>query len=224
MEKTEGNRQAVIFGLLVLTLLITVFNTVQIGKIGKTGGANLAAESGGAAAPVISGSAVQDVIPKGTPDVYGKELGVNYDDISPYNRQKADASIRKLGILDNTISLSGDDLSRYINVAGRISCEYCCGAESIIFSNGQAACGCAHSYAMRGLAKYLITSHGDEYSDDEILEELGKWKTLFFPEQMVTKAGIMMQKGIEMNYVNLASNKYRDIEKGASSGGMVGGC
>ncbi|KKK51713.1 hypothetical protein LCGC14_3112180, partial [marine sediment metagenome] len=30
--------------------------------------------------------------------------------------------------------------------------------------------------------------------------------------------------GIELNYINLASNKHRGIEKGQASGGMVGGC
>ena len=157
--------------------------------------------------------------------VYGAELGVSYDDISPNDQQRADAAIRKLAMLDTSIELSGADLERYIAIGSKISCEYCCGAESIIFSNGQPACGCAHSYAMRGVAKYLITKHGSEYTDDQILEELGKWKTLFFPGVLTAKAQVLQQQGIEFNYINLASNKYRNIEKGASaSGGMVGGC
>ena len=130
-----------------------------------------------------------------------------------------------LANLDRTITLTGDDLQRYINIASQISCEYCCGAESIIFKDGKPACGCAHSFAMRGLAKYLLTKHPD-MSDDAVLEELGKWKTLFFPGIMQQKADIMRSQGIEMNYINLASNKYRGIEKGATSSGgaMVGGC
>ena len=89
---------------------------------------------------------------------------------------------------------------------------------------GDAACGCAHSYAMRGLAKYLLTKHSTEFTDDQILEELAKWKTLFFPGQMEAKATALKENGIEFFYINLGSNKYRDIEKGSSSGGMVGGC
>lgn len=166
-----------------------------------------------------------EIIPTGTPKIYGSELGVSYDDVSPNNPQKANAAIAVLGNLDDQISLSGADLQRYINIASQISCEYCCGAESIIFSNGQAACGCAHSYAMRGLAKYLIKNHPSEFSDDEILSELGKWKVLFFPGIHETKAAVLKAQGIELNYINLASNKYRGIEKGQqASGGMVGGC
>ena len=76
---------------------------------------------------------------------------------------------------------------------------------------------------MRGLAKYLLTQHPD-VSDDLILEELGKWKVLFFPTIHEQKAQVLKEKGIEMNYINLASNKYRGIEKGAEGGSMVGGC
>ncbi len=166
-----------------------------------------------------------EIIPSGVPKIYGKELGVSYDDVSPNDPRKADSTIGVLGNLDNSITLTGDNLQRYISIASQISCEYCCGAESIIFSNGQAACGCAHSYAMRGLAKYLIKNHASEFSDDEILEELGKWKVLFFPGIHETKATALKSQGIELNYINLASNKYRGIEQGQqASGGMVGGC
>lgn len=167
-----------------------------------------------------------DVIPKGVPAVYGSELGVSYDDISPNDPQLADQTIRKISVYDNSISLSGADLQRYIAVGSQISCEYCCGAEAIIFKDGKAACGCAHSAAMRGLAKYLIQNHPD-MSDDAVLEEMGKWKTLFFPSILSQKAQVLKEKGIEINYINLASNKYRGIESGAASGSggsMVGGC
>lgn len=181
--------------------------------------------TGFAAGTGSSSVTYDDVIPKGIPAVYGNELGVSYDDISPDDPQFADQTIRKVSVYDNSISLSGDDLQRYISVASQISCEYCCGAEAIIFSNGEAACGCAHSAMMRGLAKYLVQNH-PEMSDDAILEELGKWKTLFFPSLLSQKAQVLKEKGIEINYINLASNKYRGIEKGQTSGGgsMVGGC
>ena len=80
---------------------------------------------------------------------------------------------------------------------------------------------------MRGVSKYLIKYHPNEFTDDQILIELGKWKTLFFPGIMAQKAAALKSKGIELNYINLASNKYRGIEKGVevgSSGAMVGGC
>ena len=118
---------------------------------------------------------------------------------------------------------------RYLKIGSSIACEYCCGAQSLVFSNGERACGCAHSYAMRGLAKYLLINH-PEMSDLEILSELGKWKVLFFPGIHEQKAQALEANGIDYtDYVNLASNKYRGIENEApsssgDSGGMVGGC
>ncbi|HIH18849.1 TPA: hypothetical protein HA225_02630 [Candidatus Micrarchaeota archaeon] len=168
-----------------------------------------------------------DPRPAGTPAIYGAELGVNYDDVSEANPGLADQTIAKLSKYDREMSLEREQLNRYIKIGSSISCEYCCGAQSIIFSNGQPACGCAHSYAMRGLAKYLIKNHGSEYTDDQILEELGKWKVLFFPGVHAQKAAVLEKSGIQLNYINLASNKYRGAEKGSvsgSGGSMVGGC
>lgn len=165
-----------------------------------------------------------NVIPSGTPKIYGKELGVNYDDVSKNKPQKTEQTISTLENLDRSISLTGEDKQMYIDIAGQISCEYCCGVGSIIRSDGSAACGCSHSFAMRGLAKYLIKNHGDEFSDKEILSELSKWKILFFPGIHEDKAGILEEQSKEVNPINLASNKYRGIEKGQASGGMVGGC
>ncbi|HEA46554.1 MAG TPA: hypothetical protein ENH99_02115 [Candidatus Pacearchaeota archaeon] len=174
---------------------------------------------------VVSAS---DIIPSGVPAIYGEELGITYDDVSPDNAQKANAAIRLLGNIDRTETLEGADLERYINILytlhDGISCEYCCGARSIIFEDGKPACGCAHSYAMRGLTKYLIINHGDEFTDEEILIENGKWKVLFFPGIHEGKAAVLKEQGVELNYINLASNKYRGVEKGQASGGMVGGC
>jgi len=200
-----------LYGLLILVVLVMGFNAYQISQLKgmKNAPASSIQTNKITAQSAFSGI---DVVPKGVPRIYGKELGVSYDDVSALNQQRADATIKRLGILDEQISLSGKELERYISVVSQISCEYCCGVESIIFSNGKPACGCNHSYAMRGLAKYLIKNHGDEFTDDEILEELGKWKTLFFPDAIAKKAAILNGKGIELNYINLASNKYRGIE------------
>ena len=182
-------------------------------------------KSSGGAVTEISPVSASEIIPTGVPKVYGKEMGVSYDSIGVSNPGLADQTISALGEFDISITLTGKNLERYIKIVSEISCEYCCGAKSIIFSNGQPACGCAHSYAMRGLAKYLIKEHSDEFTDDEILEELGKWKVLFFPGIHEQKAAVLKSQGIELNYINLASNKYRGIEQGQTSGGgMVGGC
>ncbi len=217
--------------LLTAILVLTVFNSFQIMKLksaGNTGvsAADVAGVTGAAATEAANTNVLLSnpkVIPKGIPELYGEELGVSFDDISTASPQKADATIKKLGLLENQITLAGEDLERYIDTLSQISCEYCCGADSIITADGKPACGCAHSAAMRGLTKYLIKNHGNEYSNDELLEEMGKWKTLFFPTQITRKAGVLESKGIELSYINLASNKYKGIEKDIT-GGAVGGC
>lgn len=180
--------------------------------------------STGTGAATMSGP---DVIPEGTPERYGEELDVSYDDIDPNDQRRANEAINDLAQIDRNTELEGEDLDRYVEVLYHehdgMSCEYCCGARSIIFENGEPACGCAHSFAMRGLAKYLILEHGDEMSNEEIIEEVGKWKVLFFPTQHEEKAQALEEEGIEISYQNLTTNQYRGIEEG-SQGGMVGGC
>lgn len=136
----------------------------------------------------LSGDLSQDVVKmilvKGVPAVYGSELGINFDQVQ--------AAINVMRQFDPTygqrkIVLSADKMKRYIDIGLRISCEYCCSAKSIVFGDGRAACGCAHSQAMRGLSAYLLQYHGGEYSNDEILRELAQWKGLYFPKQMMKK-------------------------------------
>lgn len=177
----------------------------------------------------VSGLFIQDFnMPSGMPR-YGTEMGISYDDVSTSNPAKADETIRKMSDYDWNIKLTGTNKQRYINILynleGGISCEYCCGATSIIFEDGTPACGCAHSYAMRGLTKYLIVNEGDSFTDVEIMEEVAKWKALFFPNQIMNKADILKSMNVEPTFLNVASNKYRGVEKSfSSSGGMVGGC
>ena len=227
-ERNERNLDIAVIILIVALAIVVIYNQLQINSLSNLSPTGFAVATDNAQTAngntQKTGANVANVIPTGVPKIYGKELGISYDDISPSDQRKADVTIRKLGNFDDGIKLNQQELQRYIGIASKISCEYCCGAESIIFSNGQAACGCAHSYAMRGVAKYLIKNHPSEFTDDEILEELGKWKTLFFPGQIQAKAQILSQKGIELNYINLASNKYRGIEQGLSAGEMVGGC
>lgn len=211
--ESKGTIESLGIGLIIAILFIASFNVYQMNQMPgmETTGPKAAEITGAQTVAVASGNA-PDIIPKGIPRIYGKELGVSFDGVSAANPAKAESTISKLGMFDDKITLNGKGLERYISIASKISCEYCCGAESIIYSNGKAACGCAHSYAMRGLAKYLITNHPNEFTDDEILEELGKWKALFFPGPMADKAIILQSKGIELNYINIASNKYRGIK------------
>ena len=200
-------------GILAVLAFVIVFN---IGKIYGGSGVGLATGLGSVSA--------SDIIPKGVPAVYGQELGVSYDDVSANNVRLAEETMQKLTAYEDS-DLNEEQMQRYIKIGSSISCEYCCGADALIFTNGQRACGCAHSYSMRGLAKYLLINHPD-MSDVEILSELGKWKVLFFPGIHEQKAAVLEAKGIDStDYINLASNLYRGIEQGQTSGGsMVGGC
>ncbi len=128
-------------------------------------------------------SVVAQVIPAGIPPVYGSELNVNFSN-----------PVASLTILDgydrgaNKIDLQGDALARYIKIAMKTACEFCCGAKTLVFKDGSPACGCAHSAAMRGVAKYLIQKHGTEFTDEQILTEVNKWKAISFPKQTVERA------------------------------------
>jgi len=127
--------------LLIAAVGILIFNEMQILSMGDTNVANPASSGTGNSvlSNVIAGLSV---LPTGIPAVYGAELDVSYDDVSPNDPQGANAAIAKLANLDKSITLSGDLQQRYIDIGMQISCEYCCGAEAIIFENGQPACGC----------------------------------------------------------------------------------
>ncbi len=221
MNKQNNNKGHMEFyiqiGILIVLVILLIYG---FGKILDRG-----IDSAGGIGTVSA----SEIMPTGTPKIYGEELKISYDDVSTNNPRLADSTIKVLADIDRSETLTGVDLQRYISVLytieNGISCEFCCGARSVIREDGSAACGCAHSFAMRGLTKYLIKSHGDEFSDEEILEEVAKWKVLFFPGIHETKAAVLKSEGIELNFINLGSNKYRGIEKGQqSSGGMVGGC
>ncbi len=217
----ENNLPYILVGVVSILLILGIFQSYYLVKLNSNiaGLQITTSPSTSSNQETTSSSLSIDIIPKGAPNIYGTELGVSYDDIDPNNPAKADSTIAKLGKLDTELSLSGDLLKRYVDIVGSISCEYCCGAASIIFTEdnaqfkaGDPACGCAHSYAMRGLAKYILINHADEFTDAQILEELGKWKVLFFPDIMKAKAEVMQSKGIELTYINMSSNKYRGIE------------
>ncbi|MBS3119906.1 hypothetical protein J4475_03720 [Candidatus Woesearchaeota archaeon] len=181
-----------------------------------------------------AGDAVTVVIPRGIPGIYGDELGVSFE--NPVE------SLDILASLDPTygrkrIQLeTEEEITRYIAVGSLIACEYCCGASSLVFPNGQAACGCAHSQAMRGLSAYLVKYHGDDFTDDYILRELARWKGLFFPKQMMTKYIQENQAGQFSPDIAALMLDFEGARAGGGQGGqivpanlqdlpdMVGGC
>jgi len=157
---------------------------------------------------------VEQIIPRGTPDIYGKELGVSFDQpVEGLNiLSKFDGDLFPDGKLHYT-DLGPNEQARYVKIGFMIACEYCCGVKSLVLSNGKPSCGCAHSAAMRGLAMYLLKNHASEYTNEQILDQLSKWKTLFFPKQTIQKALQLQSQGKGVSAGSL--NQLPD---------MVGGC
>ncbi|MFQ6116908.1 MAG: hypothetical protein ACE5LQ_01435, partial [Candidatus Bipolaricaulia bacterium] len=126
-----------------------------------------------------------EVIPQGVPELYGEELGVSFDRV-----QESINILAPFGPTygENKIILMGEDLERYIEIGSQTACKYCCKAQTLVRRDGSAACGCAHSQTMRGLAAYLIEEHPQHYTDEEILTELNRWRAVFFPKQTLVKA------------------------------------
>ena len=219
-SKMENKEKKTDYEFIVQIAIIAILAMLLVYNFGKVYNNS----SGNVIATGIGTVSASEIIPKGIPAVYGAELKVSFNDVSASNPRLADATMAKLTEYED-MQLNSEQMTRYVRIGSSISCEYCCGAQTLVFSNGERACGCAHSYAMRGLAKYLLTNHPD-MTDEEILNELGKWKVLFFPGVHEQKAQALKAKGIDAtNYINLASNLYRGIEKGqATGGGMVGGC
>ncbi|MBI2671200.1 hypothetical protein HYX18_04470 [Candidatus Woesearchaeota archaeon] len=178
-----------------IVAVVIIFNQIQISAL--TGNQLFTT---GAATSSIKLSANADVneiinklIPKGTPEVYGNELGISYDD--PVK------SLSKLAALDRVVqdsSLTSEEKSRYINIGTKISCEFCCSAPAVIDSQGRSLCGCSHAASFKGLAKYLVKNH-PEMSDEQILWELTKWKSIYYPKNMVEKAVLANQNGLELS-------------------------
>src|SRR3989338_7131052 len=175
-------------------ILLVLFNQWQIAAMDTmvnnmqgiaTADVNSGIQTSSQKTPMLTGDAVNDAIaiaiPTGVPDIYGKELGVSFD--TPVESM---AMLESIDRGNRKITLTGNDLQRYVKIASMTACEYCCGATTLVFKDGRAACGCAHSAAMRGLIAYMIQNHPDT-SDDKILEEANRWKALFFPKESVKK-------------------------------------
>ncbi len=213
MKKQNNMATISSYALIALMLVVVAFYHYMIqslksdlvtGKFTAT-----ASDSGSAASTASLEEAVKAVIPRGVPSVYGPELSVSFE--------KPVESLNVLASLDGDLypegklkyaQLNDAQKERYVRIGSSIACEYCCGATTLVFSDGKPACGCQHSAAMRGLTMYLLINHGSGYSDQQILDELVKWKAMFFPKQMIAK--YMQANG--------------QSSQGLSLPDMVGGC
>lgn len=132
-----------------------------------------------------TGDVVQDlvnnVVPKGTP-WYGQEAGVSFDD--PITAQRLWAKGR-------AIQLSPEEQARWERIVNSFTCDYCCGSPqnpTII-----TRCGCAHSAAAQGMAKWFIKNYGSQYSDEEIYGEMARWYALWYPGPTVKRIAEELQ-------------------------------
>ncbi len=152
--------------------------------------------------------ALDIMVPRGQPE-WATELGINYDDpVAALNFLH-----RKLypAIKQDVKTNSPEVWERYINLATKpvgISCEYCCGVGPVtIDENGELLCGCSHAPAIQAVALYLMKN--TDMTDVEILQEVIRWKTLWFPKNMV---------GLALQIAGGDTSVLEDVP------GMVGGC
>lgn len=109
------------------------------------------------------------MIPTGVP-FYAPE-GVSFDD--PINAQN------KWGAYENSITLSGDLQTRYNQLIGTFTCNYCCGGPTNITTVSR--CGCRHAKAWRGFFKYMLQNYGDQYTDEQLKGEAFRWSGIWYP-------------------------------------------
>lgn len=105
-----------------------------------------------------------------------------------------------------SIELTGSERERFINIGTQpdTSCEYCCGIGDgpAITEDGRAKCGCAHHLALIGLMKYLVQQG---YADDQIFQEIQRWKAYFFPQGYVSE--VLQERGISPESVGLPAQR-----------------
>lgn len=236
------------YGMTALVAVLILFSQMQLSQASALMGAKgLTLKTSSLKTPVaLTGDPTQDamavVIPRGTP-FYGEALGISFDD-----------PIRSLEIIAqldpaygrNKVQLSQAERERYIKIGTTptMSCEFCCGATTLVFNDGRPACGCKHSWAMRGVAAYLVKNY-PELKDEEIMKEITKWKGLFFPKQMIQKYMQETQTGqytadIASLLLDVDEEKLKEMKAAVASSGnsqnsntaaginelpsMVGGC
>lgn len=156
-----------------------------------------------------------EVIPAGVPETYGAALNVSFDQV-----QNSINVMRRFGPTygEEGIVLTGADLDRYVQVGSATACQYCCDARTLVKPDGTAACGCAHSQAMRGLVAYLIAYHPDDYTSEELVAEANRWRAVYFPKQTLTEALVERSNAGESGIEEIGAEFPEFMPQ------MVGGC
>jgi len=221
-EETKRQGSKLLYALLFVAFAIAALNQVAIAGLSQSMTANAVVASQQSTETTVTynpqnlQAAVDAVIPKGKM-TYG-DLIIDYD--KPV--EALDMMAKMDGDLypDGTIKFSDlapEQQQRYIQIGMSIACEYCCGATTLVQRSGQPACGCAHSAAMRGLAKYLLKN--TQMTNEEILGAIIKVKSISFPQQMVEK--YMVENGM------VPAQNTQQQSQGSAIAGLptqVGGC
>lgn len=151
---------------------------------------------------------VNFMIPTGTPEYSEAMGGITFDD--PVRSMEYLARWY-YSLKEEVKNNDPQTWQRYLNLAAAprgISCEFCCGVgPQGITKDGQLRCGCKHNPAVQAVALGLMKN--TDYSDAQILREVMKWKTMFFPKNMV---------GLAMQVAGTDPSQLKDLP------GMVGGC
>lgn len=231
-KESENMLSRQILGLIIVATVIMLFNQIQVngisdmlsqpsGIVRSSGSVDLAsldvttltstAHTIAAVFPVDQISTMEDAMaimfPTGIPE-YGEALGVSYDD--PVGSLAVLAGMYR-GLKAEVEANDPEAFQQFVDLASNprgVSCEYCCGVGPIgVDKNGNSRCGCKHNPALLSTALYL--SAYTDYNDGEILQEVMKWKTLFFPKNMI-EIGLSLGGG--------DTSVLEDLP------GMVGGC
>ncbi len=233
VEKISGHDKIALVAVFVI-ILVVLFNQFQIqsvyaniggksffpGSLVFSGGKDLknlqlppAQSTGHTVALVMdvgkitdAQSAIEVMVPTGSPE-YGDAIGVTFDD----PLVSLDKLAKAYPALNAQIKEKPELWSRFINLASNnygVSCEFCCGVGPAgVTKDGKAKCGCQHLPALLSVTQWLMLN--TDYSDAEILREVMRWKTLFFPKDMVNLA------------VQVAGGDTSSLE---AMPAMVGGC
>lgn len=150
--------------------------------------------------------AIAVMIAVGTPD-YGEAMGVSFDD--PVNALGDLANA--YGTLKQQAQQNPEIWERYLSLAAAprgVSCEFCCGVGAQgVDARGNLRCGCKHNPGAQAVALWLMLN--TDYSDAQILKEVYRWKSIWFPRNMV---------GLASQIAGGDDSILKDLP------GMVGGC